>query len=168
MGIRTVRVVDDPILEKKAREIKEIDDKLLSLLDDMVETMHQEDGIGLAAPQVGMLKRCFVMDLGDGNIYKVINPEILESEGSAIDIEGCLSIPNFRGTIERPEKIKAKYLNEKGEEVIIDADGLLARCFQHERDHLDGILISKHFIDKVTDENFEEIRDKIDSQRYKK
>lgn len=162
MGLRTVRKVDDPILLKKSREITEINDRILELLDDMVDTMHEENGIGLAAPQVGILRRCFVADLGDGNIYKIINPEIIESEGSSIDIEGCLSIPEYNCTVERPEKIKMKYMDINGDTQIIEADGLLARCFQHETDHLDGILITSKEIDKVTKENMEEIREKYD------
>lgn len=161
MALRIVRKVDDPILLKKAREVKKIDDRLLQLLDDMVDTMHEENGIGLAGPQVGILRRVFVADLGDGNVYKIINPEILESEGEDIDIEGCLSIPNFNCTVKRAEKIKMKYMDIEGNEQIIETDGMLAKCFQHERDHLDGILITSKMIDKVTDENYEEILKKI-------
>lgn len=161
MAKRIVRTVDDPILLKRAREVKKIDDRLLQLLDDMVETMHDFDGIGLAGPQVGILKRVFVADVGDGNVYKIINPEIIEESGKDIDIEGCLSIPNFNCTVERAEKIKMKYMDIEGNEKIIEADGLLAKCFQHERDHLDGILITSKMIDKVTDQNYEEILKKI-------
>lgn len=161
MAKRIVRTVDDPILLKRAREVKKIDDRLLQLLDDMVETMHDFDGIGLAGPQVGILKRVFVADVGDGNVYKIINPEIIEESGKDIDIEGCLSIPNFNCTVERAEKIKMKYIDIEGNEKIIEADGLLAKCFQHERDHLDGILITSKMIDKVTDQNYEEILKKI-------
>lgn len=161
MALRVIRKVDDPILLKRAREVNKIDDRLLQLLDDMVDTMHEENGIGLAGPQVGILRRVFVADLGDGQVYKIINPEILEFEGEDIDIEGCLSIPNFNCTVKRAEKIKMKYIDIEGKEQIIDADGMLAKCFQHERDHLDGVLITSKMIDEVTDENYEQILKKI-------
>lgn len=163
MGLRQVRKDNDPLLLKKSREIKDINDRILSLLDDMVETMQSENGIGLAAPQVGVLRRCFVADVGDGNIYKIINPEIIEhSKDASIDIEGCLSIPNYNCTVERPQKIKMKYTDINGKEQIIEADGLLARCLQHEYDHLDGILITSKAIEEVTEDNIDDIREKYD------
>lgn len=163
MGLRQVRKDNDPLLLKKSREIKDINDRILSLLDDMVETMQSENGIGLAAPQVGVLRRCFVADVGDGNIYKIINPEIIEhSKDASIDIEGCLSIPNYNCTVERPQKIKMKYTDINGKEQIIEADGLLGRCLQHEYDHLDGILITSKAIEEVTEDNIDDIREKYD------
>ena len=118
----------------------------MTLIEDMKETMYKEDGVGLAAPQVGILKRIAVIDVGEGPIT-IINPEIIEQKGSYIDIEGCLSIPGRQGEVERPEWVKVKALNEKGEEVIYEGEGLLARAFCHEIDHLDGIL----FIDKIVE-----------------
>ncbi|WP_130806833.1 peptide deformylase [Senegalia massiliensis] len=147
MAIRQLRFVGDPILRKKARKIEKIDDRVLTLLDDMVETMYKEEGIGLAAPQVGILKRAIVIDIGEGPM-KIINPEIVHEQGEVIDIEGCLSIPDESGKVKRPEKVKVKYQNEEGKEVIVEAEELLARALCHEIDHLDGIL----YIDKLEKE----------------
>lgn len=112
----------------------------------MIETMYQSNGVGLAAPQVGILKRIAVVDIGQG-VVKLINPEIIYFEGSQIDIEGCLSIPDVRDNVERPKKVKVKFTDEKGEEKIIEAEDFFARAICHEIDHLDGIL----FIDKISD-----------------
>lgn len=148
MGLRTIRIDGDPLLRKVSREVNEVNERIVSLLDDMVETMYNANGIGLAAPQVGVLRRVIVVDVGDG-IYKMINPEILESEGSDIDIEGCLSILNFNGTVERPTKIKVKYMDENGKENIIVAQDLFARCICHEIDHLNGVLFKDIFIEEI-------------------
>lgn len=147
MALRNIRIEGDEILRKKCRKVDKIDRRLLTLIEDMKETMYKADGVGLAAPQIGILKRMAVIDVGEGPIV-IINPEIIEKEGSYVDIEGCLSIPGRQGTVERPEKVKVKALNERGEEVIIKGEGLLARAFCHEIDHLDGIL----FIDKTIEE----------------
>ncbi|MCR1935478.1 peptide deformylase [Clostridium tepidum] len=144
MAIRNIRKYGDDLLRKKSRKIEKIDDRILTLLDDMAETMYSADGVGLAAPQVGILKRAVVIDVGKG-LIKLINPEIIETEGNEIDLEGCLSVPGQQGEVERPYKVKVKALNEKGEEIILEGEGLLARAFCHEIDHLDGIL----FVDKV-------------------
>lgn len=134
----------DDILRKKSRRVEKIDERILQLLDDMAETMYKENGAGLAAPQVGILKRVIVVDIGDG-LIKLINPEIVEQEGEEQGEEGCLSVPDIIGEVKRPYKVKVKGLNELGEEIEIKATGFLARAFCHEIDHLDGIL----FIDKV-------------------
>ena len=147
MAIRQLRYLGDPILRKVSREVTEINERIKTLLEDMVETMYEYDGVGLAAPQVGVLRRVIVIDVGEGPI-KMINPEIIEEEGGSIDIEGCLSIPNRSGTVKRPEKLKVKYLDEKGEEKILEGTGLLARVLCHEIDHLNGVL----FIDKMIEE----------------
>ena len=160
MAIRIVREVPDEILNKKTREVKDINDKIRNLLDDMVDTMRKEEGIGLAGPQVGVLRRLFVVEVDEGEVLKVINPEILETKGTSIGIEGCLSIPNWRATVERPEWVKMRYQDENGEEKIIEADGLLGKCLQHEFDHLEGILISSKYIEEVTEENMDEIVEK--------
>ncbi|KGG81113.1 peptide deformylase [Caloranaerobacter azorensis H53214] len=144
MAIRQLRYVGDPILRKKSREVTEINDRIKILLDDMLETMYKNDGVGLAAPQVGILKRVVVIDIGEGPI-KLINPEIISMEGEVIDVEGCLSVPGETGEVKRPSKVKVKYLDENGKELIIQGTGLLARALCHEIDHLNGIL----FIDKV-------------------
>jgi len=147
MAIRQLRYVGDPILRKVSREVTEINDRIKTLLEDMVETMYEYDGVGLAAPQVGILRRVVVIDVGEGPI-KMINPEILEQDGENVDAEGCLSIPNRSGTVKRPERVKVKYLDENGEEKILEGTGLLARAICHEIDHLNGTL----FIDKMIEE----------------
>ncbi|RMC97005.1 peptide deformylase [Clostridium autoethanogenum] len=144
MALRTVRKYGDSILRKKSRKVEEINERIHVLLDDMEETLYEEDGVGLAAPQVGVLKRVIVIDVGEG-ILKLVNPEVTYSEGKAVDIEGCLSIPGSEGEVERPKKVKVKALNEKGEEIVIEGEDLLARALCHEIDHLNGIL----FIDKI-------------------
>ena len=147
MAIRQLRYVNDPILRKKSREVTKIDDRIKTLLNDMVETMYENEGVGLAAPQVGILRKVIVIDIGEG-ILKLINPEIIEKEGESLDIEGCLSVPNRAGKVLRPERVKVKYLDIDGKEKIIEGTGLLARALCHEIDHLNGVL----FIDKVVEE----------------
>lgn len=144
MALRNLRINGDEILRKRCKEVTNIDDRTLRLIEDMKETMYKENGVGLAAPQVGILKRIIVIDVGEG-CFALINPEILETKGEYVDIEGCLSIPGNQGEVRRPEYVKVKGLNEKGQEVILEGSGLLARAFCHEIDHLDGIL----FIDKI-------------------
>lgn len=150
MAIRTIREHGDEILRKKCKKVDVINDRLITLIEDMKETMYSEDGVGLAAPQVGVLKRVAVIDIGEGPIV-LINPEILAQEGSYIDVEGCLSLPEEQGEVERPYKIKVKALNEKGEEIVFEAEELFSRAICHELDHLEGVL----FIDKIIDKNIE-------------
>lgn len=147
MAIRQIRYSEDPILRKISREVTEINERIKILLDDMVDTMYKDEGVGLAAPQVGVLRRAVVIDIGEG-VIKLINPEIIEKEGENIDVEGCLSVPGRAGTVKRPERVRVKYLNEFGEEKIIEGTGLLAKALCHEIDHLNGIL----FIDKMIEE----------------
>lgn len=147
MAIRQIRYSEDPILRKISREVTEINERIKILLDDMVDTMYKDEGVGLAAPQVGVLRRAVVIDIGEG-IIKLINPEIIEKEGENIDVEGCLSVPGRAGIVKRPERVRVKYLNEFGEEKIIEGTGLLAKALCHEIDHLNGIL----FIDKMIEE----------------
>lgn len=145
MALRNItKYKKDDVLRKKSRKVETIDKRILQLLEDMAETMYKENGVGLAAPQVGILRRVIVIDIGDG-LIKFINPEIVEQEGEELDVEGCLSVPDITGEVKRPYKVKVKGINEFGEEVEMKATGLLARAFCHEIDHLDGIL----FIDKV-------------------
>ncbi|GAA0788757.1 peptide deformylase [Hathewaya limosa] len=146
MALRNLRINGDEVLRKKCKQVTEITPRDLQLIGDMKETMYKENGVGLAAPQVGILKRIIVIDVGEGP-FAVINPEILEKRGSQIDIEGCLSVPGEQGRVERPNYVKVKGLNEEGEETIFEGEELLARAFCHEIDHLDGIL----FIDKIID-----------------
>lgn len=144
MALRNIRKYGDDLLRKKSRKVENINDRIVTLLDDMAETMYDADGVGLAAPQVGVLKRVVVIDVGEG-ILKLVNPEIISTEGSYIDEEGCLSVPGEQGKVERPYKVKVKALNEKGEEIIVEGEELLARALCHEIDHLEGIL----FVDKI-------------------
>ena len=144
MAIRNIRKIGDPILRKKCREVENIDDRLLTLIEDMKETMYDADGVGLAAPQVGILKRLYVIDIGEGPLV-FINPEILETSGSQIDEEGCLSVPDQTDEVMRPNYVRARALNEKGEEFEIEAEELLARAILQEYDHLNGTL----FVDRI-------------------
>ncbi|MEA4826114.1 MAG: peptide deformylase [Clostridium sp.] len=150
MALRNIRTEEDEILRKKSRKVDEINDRILTLIEDMKETMYAADGVGLAAPQIGILKRIVVIDVGNGPIT-LINPEIMSVEGSQIDYEGCLSIPGEQGKVERPFKVKVKALNEENKEIEIEGEELLARALCHEIDHLNGIL----FIDKVIEESEE-------------
>lgn len=156
MALREIRLDGDPLLRKKSKEITEINDRIRVLLDDMVETMREANGIGLAAPQVGILRRAIVIDVGE-SVLKIINPEIVESSGSIVDFEGCLSIPNLSGKVERPEKVKVKFLNENGETKVVEATGYLARAFCHEIDHLEGILYTDKAIETYSGEDSENI-----------
>ena len=139
MALREIRLDGDPILRRKSREVDEITDRIKILLDDMIETMNYAEGVGLAAPQVGILRRVIVIDIGEGPL-KIINPVIVEKQGEEVAIEGCLSIPGISGDVARPEKIKVEYLDVEGEKQVVEAQGPLARVFCHEIDHLDGIL----------------------------
>lgn len=152
MAIRTILNVtdDNELLRKKSREIMEIDQRIKTLLDDMAETMYDANGVGLAAPQVGILRRAVVIDIGEG-LIELINPVIVYKKGEQIDAEGCLSVPGRSGTVARPEKVKVRALNRDGEEILIDGEGLLARALCHEIDHLDGTV----YIDKMIAEIFE-------------
>ncbi len=144
MALRNIRKIGDDILRKECRPVEKIDNKLITLINDMFETMYEADGVGLAAPQVGILKRLFVIDIGEGPLV-FINPEILETKGKQDGEEGCLSVPGVYDEVIRPNYVKAKAINEKGEEFVIEGRELLARAILHENDHLDGTL----FVDKV-------------------
>ena len=139
MAIREVRIDGDSILRKKSKEVGIIDERILTLLDDMAETMYKEEGVGLAAPQVGILKRIIVLDDGNG-LIECINPEIIYTDGTQYGFEGCLSVPEFRGKVKRPKKVKVKALNRHGDMVEYEAQDFLARIFCHEIDHLNGVL----------------------------
>ena len=145
MAIRNIRTIGDDVLRKKCKEVVEITNRELTLIEDMVDTMFEANGVGLAAPQVGVLKRIFVIDIGDENGTMVfINPEILETKGTQCDEEGCLSIPGESNQVERPNYVKLKAFNEKGEEFILEGEELLARAILHENDHLNGVLYVDH------------------------
>lgn len=145
MAIRNIRKKGDDVLRKKCKNVDKIDDRLLTLINDMIETMYEADGVGLAAPQVGILKRVFVIDVYDDYGPRVfINPEILETKGSQVGEEGCLSVPGISEEVDRPYYVKVKAINEKGEEFVLEAEELLARAVCHENDHLDGVLFIDH------------------------
>ncbi|MBQ8941752.1 MAG: peptide deformylase [Firmicutes bacterium] len=139
MAIRIVREYDEEILRKKCKPVKAFDEKLHVLLDDMAETMYSYNGVGLAAPQVGMLKRAVVIDIGDG-ILELINPEIIETSGEQTGSEGCLSVPGKAGDVTRPNYVKVRAFDRNGNEYEVEGEELMARALCHEIDHLDGIL----------------------------
>ncbi|HIU56402.1 MAG TPA: peptide deformylase [Candidatus Ornithomonoglobus merdipullorum] len=142
MAIRQIRMRDDEILRKRCKEVTKFDEKLGILLDDMYETMTKADGVGLAAPQVGILKRVVVIDVGNGRI-ELINPEIIETEGEQDGAEGCLSFPGLFGNVKRPYKVKVKAQDRNGRKFIVEGEELLARAFCHECDHLDGHVFTE-------------------------
>lgn len=144
MALRNVRQLGDEILRKKAKEVTEMTPRIEELIDDMFETMYETNGVGLAAPQVGIRKRLVVIDCGDQPLV-LINPEIIETRGEQTGSEGCLSVPGKVGVVTRPQYAKVKALDEDMEEYIIEGEDLLARCLCHEIDHLDGIM----YVDKI-------------------
>lgn len=151
MAIRNIREVGDAVLEKVSKEVMEVDRKMITLINDMLDTMYESGGVGLAAPQVGILKRVVVIDVteeGDDPII-LINPVIIETEGEQTGDEGCLSIPGKVGTVTRPNYVKVKAFNENMEEIILEGTELKARAFCHEIDHLDGILYKERVIGEL-------------------
>ncbi|MGI6126825.1 MAG: peptide deformylase [Planifilum sp.] len=144
MAIRKIVQYPDPILREKAKPVKKFNERLHKLLDDMAETMYDARGVGLAGPQVGVLKRVIVVDPGDG-LIEVVNPELIDPEGEQLGTEGCLSIPNLAGEVRRAERLIVKGQDRFGEPLEMEAEGYLARVFQHEVDHLNGVL----FIDRA-------------------
>lgn len=152
MAKRTILSVDtdNETLRKKSREVEQIDERILTLLDDMAETMYAANGVGLAAPQVGVLKKVVVIDVGDG-LIELINPVITYKKGEQINAEGCLSVPGKSGTVSRPEKVMVRALNRNGEEINIEGTGLLAIALCHEIDHLSGTIYTDHIIAYIED-----------------
>ena len=151
MALRQIRKKGDEILYKKSKEVLKFDEKLAELLDDMYETMQNAEGVGLAAPQVGVLRRCVVIDIGEGKI-ELVNPVIEKAEGEQIGQEGCLSIPDFWGDVKRPEKVKVSAFNRKGKKIKVKGEGLLAVALCHEIDHLNGELFDDKVIKEVNRE----------------
>ena len=149
MAIRKIVELGDPVLRKKSRRVDKFDKREWMLLKDMAETMYDAEGVGLAAPQVGILKRMVVIDIGDG-LIELINPEIVSAEGFQTGPEGCLSVPGRRGKVERPVKVTVTAQDRKGREFTIEGEGLMARALCHEIDHLDGIV----YVDKMIEEIF--------------
>jgi peptide deformylase len=141
MAVRTIRKDGDEVLRKVSRKVEVIDDRILTLLDDMTETMHKASGVGIAAPQVGILRRVIVIDIGEGPI-ELINPVIVYESGEQLEEEGCLSIPGIRGQVKRPAKVIIRALDRKGKTFEMTGTELLAIAFCHETDHLNGILFT--------------------------
>ncbi len=148
MAIRKIRTIGDEILRKKCKPVKEITPRITDLIKDMFETMYEANGVGLAAPQVGILKQIVVIDVEDGNQYVLINPEIIETDGEQTGPEGCLSVPGKSGTVTRPNHVKVKAFDADMQPFVLEGEELLARAICHECDHLSGEL----FVDKVEGE----------------
>lgn len=147
---RIVILGEDEVLRKHTRRVDKFDERLHTLLDDMIETMHAANGAGLAAPQVGILKRVAVVDVGEG-VIELINPEIIASEGAEVGVEGCLSVPDKCGTVERPKKVTVRTQTREGDVIEVTSEGFAARAMCHEIDHLDGIMYVDKMIEDVSD-----------------
>lgn len=152
MALRQIVQIGDNVLRKKAKKVEKIDNKLIELLDDMADTMYESDGVGLAAPQVGILKRVVVIDAGDG-LLELINPEIIKVEGEQVGDEGCLSVIGKSGIVKRPKRVTVRAINREGRAFEITGEDLLARAFCHEIDHLEGIL----YVDVVEEGTLESL-----------
>lgn len=148
MSVREIRRLGDPVLREKCRAVEAVDEEVRLLVEDLMETMYAAEGIGLAAPQVGVPLRIFVYDIADPEVSPgaIINPVVVEREGTVKEEEGCLSIPGFTELVERSARVVVKGLDADGNEVRLEAEGLLSRCLQHEADHLDGVL----FLDRLS------------------
>lgn len=155
MAIREIRTMGDEVLTKTCKEVKMMTLRTAILIEDMLDTMYEAMGVGLAAPQVGVLRRIVVIDVGDGPII-LINPEILETSGEQTGDEGCLSVPGKAGYVTRPNYVKVKALDENMEEVVYEGEGLLARAFCHEIDHLDGLLYVEKVEGEIHDVTYED------------
>ena len=149
MAIRKLRHLPDAVLKGKARKVSVIDESIHRLIDDMIETMQQEKGIGLAAPQIGVPLRVVVLQISEEETLAIINPEIVKRSGEKEVVEGCLSVPGYSGEIKRSIAVTVKGLDRQGKKVKIKADGLMAQALEHELDHLNGIL----YIDRIEDES---------------
>lgn len=155
MALRKIRLDGDAVLLKRCRPVTEVGPKIRTLIDDMFETMYEANGVGLAAPQVGVLKRLVVIDIGDGPIC-MINPEIIEYSGEQTGDEGCLSIPGKAGVVTRPNYVKARYNDEEMNECVVEGEELMARAICHELDHLDGHMYTELVQGGLHDVNYEE------------
>ena len=155
MALRNIREIGDPILNQRAKEVREMTPNLRALIEDMVETMHHANGVGLAAPQVGVLKRLVVIECEEGELHVLINPEIIARDGEQTGYEGWLSVPGKTGIVTRPNHVKVKALNENMEPVTVEGEELLARALCHELDHLDGHLYTEMAEELYTNEELE-------------
>ena len=159
MALRNIREMGDPVLEKKAKVIKEVTPRIRSLAEDMLETMYDAGGVGLAAPQVGILKRLVVIDVTEeqNEPYTMLNPEIIEADGEQVGAEGCLSVPGDFGVVKRPQHVKVRAQDRNGEWFEVEGEGLTARAFCHELDHLEGILFTEKATRMLTPEELQEL-----------
>ena len=163
MALRTIRLLGDDILTKTCREVKTMTPRLQELIADMLETMYEANGVGLAAPQVGVLRRIVVIDIGDGPLV-MVNPVILEQSGQQTGDEGCLSYPGKAGQVTRPNYVKARYYNENMEECEVEGEELLARAICHELDHLDGHMYVELVEGEIHDVTYEDPEEEADGE----
>ncbi len=163
MALRKILTQEEPVLHKVCRKVTNFDEKLCELLDDMTETLYDANGVGLAAPQVGILRRVVVIDTGE-EVVELINPEILETEGEQDGMEGCLSIPGEYWLVKRPNRVKATAQDREGNWFEIEAEGLIARCICHECDHLDGHLYIEKAYRKLTEEEIASLHGEEDEE----
>lgn len=159
MAILNIIKEGEPTLRKKCREVTEITPRIITLLDDMRETLRDANGCGLAAPQVGVLRRVVIVDTEETGTVELINPEIIKKEGKQEELEGCLSIPGKWGYTRRPMKVTVRAMNRKGETFTVTGEGLAARAFCHELDHLEGVLFSDNAVHMLTPEEMEELEE---------
>ena len=157
MALRTIITKGDPVLSKKAHPVTNFDEKLANLLDDMVETLRDSGGVGLAAPQIGILRRVVVVINGEDQVIELVNPKIIATEGEQVGFEGCLSVPGRWGRVKRPMKAIVRAQNRQGQWFEVEDEGLTARCFCHELDHLDGHLFTELTDKLYTSEELEEL-----------
>ncbi len=160
MALRQVRINEDPVLHKEAREVKKVNQHIQELVQDLFDTMYEEDGVGIAAPQVGVLRRIFVVDDREGNKLCLINPKLSLSGDQVLGMEGCLSVPEKQGSVSRYQRVKVDYLDENGQAQSLEAEDFLARIIQHENDHLDGVLYTDRAEKVYTFEEIEEMQRK--------
>ena len=160
MALRTIREDGDEVLRKKCKPVEKMTERLSQLIDDMFDTMYDANGVGLAAPQVGILRRIVVIDIGEGNPVVLVNPEIVEADGEQTGPEGCLSLPGLQGEVTRPNHVVVKALDRDMNPIVVEGEELMARALCHEIDHLDGILFIDHI--KGKKDAFYEMNDKGD------
>lgn len=159
MAIRNIRIDDDPLLRKQSREVTKFDNRLKYLVEDMFETMYHAEGVGLAAPQVGILKRVIVIDDREGNKLEMVNPVIKEMDGEEVQIEGCLSLPHKQGSVKRATHIIVDYYDKDNNKKTLETRDFFARIIQHEIDHLNGILYSDRAIEMYVVKDNEEVKE---------
>ena len=164
MALRTIVTVGDPILKKTCRKVTKFDEKLHILLDDMADTLEEANGVGLAAPQVGILRRVVIVDSGEDGIIEMINPELIETEGEQTDVEGCLSVPGKYGIVTRPMRAVVRAQDRDGEWFEVEGEELMARAFCHELDHLDGHVYTEIAERMLTPEELAEMTEQGDAE----